>query len=261
MAAHESPELIDGAAVVIGCGGIGSAVIAKIADQGFPIIAADIDYARAEASVSSLNTQALAQSVDVTDEVSVASLIDQARAEFGVVSRLVYTAGIIHTGDFLELSPRQWRRTFDVNLTGAFFSIQAIARHLVEADRPGRIVMVASVAGRGPRADSSDYAASKAGLISLVRSAAVSLASADIQVNAVCPGVVETAMTRDIHAERAARRGISVEESFAGLADTIPLGRIESPQEVAEAIWFLLSDAASYVTGQALNVCGGLAFD
>ena len=102
MAGHESPEFIDGAAVVIGCGGIGSAVVAKIADQGFPIIAADIDYARAKASVASLNTQSLAQRVDVTD----ASLIDQARAEFGVVSRLVYTAGIVDIGDFLELSPR-----------------------------------------------------------------------------------------------------------------------------------------------------------
>ena len=125
----------------------------------------------------------------------------------------------------------------------------------------GATVVVASVAGRGPRADSSDYAASKAGLISLVRSAASSLAAANIQVNAVCPGIVDTPMTHSIYRERAARRGISVEESLAGLADTIPLGRIESPQEVAEVIWFLLSDAASYMTGQALNVCGGLAFD
>ena len=258
MAGRDS---LGGATVVIGCGGIGSAVIAKLAGQGIPLVAADLDYARAEASVANLPTEALAHSVDVTDEASVAALIAQAHAAFGGVTRLVYTAGIIYTGNFLELSPRQWRRTFEVNLTGAFCSIQATARHLIENNQHGRMVMVASVAGRGPRADSSDYAASKAGLISLVRSAAASLAAANIQVNAVCPGVVDTPMTYGIHRQRAARRGISVEESLAGLADTIPLGRIESPREVAEVIWFLLSDAASYITGQALNVCGGLAFD
>jgi len=121
--------------------------------------------------------------------------------------------------------------------------------------------MVAAVAGRGPRADSSDYAASKAGLISLVRSAAASLAAANSKGNAVRPGICHTPMTYGIHTDRAVRRGISVEESRAGLTDTIPLGRIESPQEVAGVIWFLLADAASYITGQALNVCGGLAFD
>jgi len=258
MAGRDS---LGGATVVIGCGGIGSAVIAKLAGQGIPLVAADLDCARAEASVANLPTEAFAHSVDVTDEASVAALIAQAHAAFGVVSRLVYTAGIIYTGNFLELSPRQWRRTFEVNLTGAFCSIQATARHLIENNQHGRMVMVASVAGRGPRADSSDYAASKAGLISLVRSAAASLAAANIQVNAVCPGVVDTPMTYGLHRQRAVRRGISVEESLAGLADTIPLGRIESPREVAEVIWFLLSDAASYITGQALNVCGGLAFD
>ncbi len=118
-----------------------------------------------------------------------------------------------------------------------------------------------SVAGRGPRTDCSDYAASKAGLISLVQSAAVSLASHSIQVNAVCPGVVHTPMTRAIHEQRATKQGITVEESLARLVDRIPLGRIETPEEVSDAIWFLLSDAARYVTGQALNVCGGLAFD
>ncbi len=157
--------------------------------------------------------------------------------------------------------PSQWRRTLEVNLTGAFLCIQAVARRLVSSHQPGRFVVISSVAGRGPRTDCSDYAASKAGLISLVQSAAVSLAPHSIQVNAVCPGVVDTAMTRAIHAARATTQGISLQESLASLVDRIPLGRIETPEEVSDAIWFLLSDAARYVTGQALNVCGGLAFD
>jgi NAD(P)-dependent dehydrogenase (short-subunit alcohol dehydrogenase family) len=232
-------ETIDGASLVIGAGGIGAA----------------------EATVAQLGDSAAAYQIDVTDEDSVAAVVEQASEAFGLVTRLVYTAGIIHTEDFLDVSPSQWRRTLEVNLTGAFLCMQAVARRLVSSQQPGRFVVVASVAGRGPRADCSDYAASKAGLISLVQSAAVSLASHNIHVNAVYPGVVDTAMTRVIHEARATAQGITVEESLASLVDRIPLGRIETPEEVSDAIWFLLSDAARYVTGQALNVCGGLAFD
>ena len=256
---------IGGAALIIGAGGIGAAVAAKIADEGLPVIMADLDPARAEATVAQLGDSAAAYHIDVTDENSVAAVVGQASEACGetsqLITRLVYTAGIIHTENFLDVSPSQWRRTLEVNLTGAFLCIQAVARRLVSSHQPGRFVVVSSVAGRGPRADCSDYAASKAGLISLVQSAAVSLAPHSIQVNAVCPGVVDTAMTRAIHAARATTQGISLQESLASLVGRIPLGRIETPEEVSDAIWFLLSDAARYVTGQALNVCGGLAFD
>ncbi len=262
-------ETIGGAALIIGAGGIGAAAAAKIADEGLPVIVADLDPARAEATVAQLGDSATAYHIDVTDEDSVSSVVEQASEACGegsggapiLITRLVYTAGIIHTENFLDVSPSQWRRTLEVNLTGAFLCIQAVARRLVSSRQPGRFVVISSVAGRGPRADCSDYAASKAGLISLVQSAAVSLAPHSIQVNAVCPGVVDTDMTRAIHAARATTQGISVDESLASLVDRIPLGRIETPEEVSDAIWFLLSDAARYVTGQALNVCGGLAFD
>lgn len=115
--------------------------------------------------------------------------------------------------------------------------------------------------GKGPRADSAGYAASKAGVISLVRSAAIALAPFGIRVNAVCPGVVDTAMTQRIAAARAAEKGISVDEALHAVLDRVPLGRMETADEVADVIGFLLSDAASYVTGQALNACGGLEFD
>ena len=252
---------IGGAALVIGAGGIGAAVAAKIADQGLPVIVADLDLARAEASAAPLGDSAAAYQIDVTDENSVTRVVEQASEASGLITRLVYTAGIIQTRDFLDVSPSQWRRTLEVNLTGAFVCMQSVARRLVSSHQPGHFVVVSSVAGRGPRADCSDYAASKAGLISLVQSAALSLAPHNIHVNAVCPGVVDTDMTRAIHAARASTQSISVEESLVSLLDRIPLGRIETPEEVSDAIWFLLSDAARYVTGQALNVCGGLAFN
>ena len=120
---------------------------------------------------------------------------------------------------------------------------------------------ISSVAGRGGRPDATDYAASKAGVISLVRSAALALAAHRITVNAVCPGIVDTEMTRAIHIERARLAGVTPAESLASLAATIPLGRMETAEDVANAVAFLLSAEGSYITGQALNVCGGLEFD
>ena len=107
----------------------------------------------------------------------------------------------------------------------------------------------------------TDYAASKAGVISLVRSAALALAADRITVNAVCPGIVDTDMTRAIHVDRARLARVTPVESLASLAATIPLGRIETVEDVANAVAFLLSSEGSYITGQALNVCGGLEFD
>jgi NAD(P)-dependent dehydrogenase (short-subunit alcohol dehydrogenase family) len=148
-----------------------------------------------------------------------------------------------------------------VNLRGTFLTFQAVARQMVDASRGGSLVAVSSIAGRGGRPNAVDYAASKAGIISLVRSAALALAANGITVNAVCPGIVDTSMTRAIHDERARLAGMTPAESLARLTATIPLGRIETPEDVAHAIVFLLSTEGSYITGQALNVCGGLEFD
>jgi NAD(P)-dependent dehydrogenase (short-subunit alcohol dehydrogenase family) len=123
------------------------------------------------------------------------------------------------------------------------------------------MVAVASVAARGPRADAADYAASKAGLLSLVRSAAVALAPHGIRVNALCPGVVDTEMTRRNAQRRAEREGITPEEAREALVAHVPLGRSADPAEVATVALRLLGPDFGYVTGQAINVCGGLEFD
>jgi NAD(P)-dependent dehydrogenase (short-subunit alcohol dehydrogenase family) len=248
-------------AVVTGAGGgIGRACAQLLAEQGARVALMDIS-----AETSGLTATAIGEAggvaagyeVDVTDARAVQDALRQAEEDLGPVTLAVGAHGIVRNHSFLDLPAEDWDTTLAVNLKGMFIVLQQAARRAV-AHGGGTMVAVSSVAGRGPRATCADYAASKAGVISLVRSAALALAEHGIRVNAVCPGVVDTEMTRAIHRQKAEIDGITPEESFARQAAKIPLGRIETPQEVARVAGFLLSDESSYVTGQALNVCGGL---
>jgi NAD(P)-dependent dehydrogenase (short-subunit alcohol dehydrogenase family) len=255
-----------GAVVLVtgGAGGIGAAVAQNLALDGAHVAVADRDAARAEAIASDIvwsGGLASAHGIDVADAESVRDAVADITARFGTITHAVAAAGIIATHPFLDLTADEWDRTLAVNLRGTFLTLQAVARLLVDGSRGGSLVAISSVAGRGGRPTESDYAASKAGVISLVRSAALALAANGITVNAVCPGIVDTEMTRAIHAERARLAGVTPEESLARLAATIPLGRMETAEDVAHAVAFLLSSEGSYITGQAINVCGGLEFD
>ena len=198
---------------------------------------------------------------DVTDPASIEAALDAAERDLGAIRHVVTAAGVIRKAPFLELTPEAWDRTLDVNLKGTWLVLQRVARRMVAAGRPGSFVAISSISGRSGRATSADYAASKAGVISLVKSAALALAPHGIRVNAVCPGVVDTPMTTAIHEQNARELGITPEESLGRMLAMVPLGRLETPDEVADAIAFLISDAARYVTGQALNVCGGIEMD
>jgi NAD(P)-dependent dehydrogenase (short-subunit alcohol dehydrogenase family) len=181
--------------------------------------------------------------------------------DVGIPTLVVTAAGIATARPFLEVEAGEFERQLSVNLTGTFLTMQACANAMVTAGLPGSMVGISSVAGRGPRPDLTAYAASKAGVISVVRSAAVALAEHAISVNAICPGVVDTDMTRVTQQQRAAELGITEAEALERLAARIPLGRIQTTDDVADVIVFLLSRQASYVTGQALNACGGLEFN
>jgi NAD(P)-dependent dehydrogenase (short-subunit alcohol dehydrogenase family) len=191
----------------------------------------------------------------------VAAAIDQSAERFGPPDLVVTAAGIIRIAPFLDVEPGDFASQLAVNLTGTFHVLQACTRAMVSSGVKGSAVCVASVAGRGPKPDAAAYAASKAGVISLVRSAAVSLAHYGINVNSVCPGVVDTDMTRRIARDRAEQEGTSEEAALKGTVSTIPVGRIQRPDDVVDVIAFLLSPSASYITGQALNACGGLEFN
>jgi NAD(P)-dependent dehydrogenase (short-subunit alcohol dehydrogenase family) len=255
-----------GAVILVtgGAGGIGAAVARSLALDGAHVAVADRDLARAEgiaADIAMSGGRASAHGLDVANDESVRDTVEVVRTRFGSITHGVAAAGIIATHPFLDLTGGDWDRTLAVNLKGTFLTFQAIARQMVGTSRGGSLVAISSVAGRSGRPNATDYAASKAGVISLVRSAALALAAHRITVNAVCPGIVDTDMTRAIHIDRARLAGVTPAESLASLAATIPLGRIETAEDVANAVAFLLSTEGSYITGQALNVCGGLEFD
>lgn len=263
-----SGDLAGRAGVVTGgANGIGAGVARRLAAAGAAVAIWDADGPGAQAMAAAISGEGAAPGTvigigcDVADQASVDAALERTRAELGVPTLLVTAAGIMRLAGFLDLDPGQWRRVLDVNLTGTFLSVQACARAMTQAGAAGSVVCVSSVAGRGPRADAADYAASKAGVISLVRSAAVALAPFRVTVNAICPGVVETQMTQRNAAQRARSGGKSTDDALRDLADRIPLGRTQTVSDVADVVSFLLSPAAGYVTGQALNACGGLEFD
>jgi NAD(P)-dependent dehydrogenase (short-subunit alcohol dehydrogenase family) len=179
-------------------------------------------------------------------------------AEWGQIAVLVNNAGRVLITPFLEIGEAEWDAIMTLNLKTVFFAMQFAVSKMSEG---GRIVNLSSISGRSGRADQAHYAAAKSAVISLTQSAALSFAPRGVTVNAVCPGVVNTPMTNQIHQIRAGILGITPEESLSRMIARIPLGRIETPEDVAGAVSFLCSPDAAYITGQSLNVCGGMEMD
>jgi 3-oxoacyl-[acyl-carrier protein] reductase len=181
-------------------------------------------------------------------KMPVQAMIEQVRADWGSLDILVNNAGVEPHASILEMDEWDWRRTIDVNLSGPFFTIQSAAR-VMRQQGGGVIVNIASIAGRahGLR-ERAAYVASKTGLIGLTREAARELAACNIRVNAVCPGVIETEMTAALRQDEAMLRK---------WLEDIPQGRLGRPEDVASLVLFLCSDAAAYLSGQAINVDGG----
>lgn len=252
-------------AIVTGAGqGIGRAIASRLSRDGFAVAAVDLDPAGLKETVRDIerhDVPALPVQTDLADAGNIARVVDQVLESWHRLDAFVNNAGRELTKPFLETSAADWDAMLGINLKSVFFATQIAARTMITGGVRGRIVNIASIAGRSGRADQAGYAAAKAGVISVTQSAARAFAPFGITVNAICPGVVDTAMTRRIHQVRAEMLGISPTASLQRMIDRIPLGRMSSPDDVAAAVAFFCSPRAQYITGQALNVDGGLEMD
>jgi len=245
-------------AIVTGAGqGIGRAVALRLARDGFAIAIVDINtdaLDKVKKEIEELGGQALALKADLTKVDEIRKVIERS-AEWGQLTVLVNNAGRVLITPFLEISEQEWDAILTLNLKTVFFATQFAAKQMQSG---ARIVNLSSISGRSGRSDQAHYAAAKCAVISLTQSAALAFATQGINVNAVCPGVVDTPMTTGIHEVRAGVLGITPQESLARMVAKIPIGRLETTDDVANVISFLCSPDASYITGQSINVDGGM---
>ena len=238
------------AVVTGGSRGIGRAIVLRLARQG-----ADVAFsyrgneaaAKATSSeVEGLGRRALAVQADVTDPASADGLVKQVLGTFGRLDILVNNAGITRDDLIMRMTPDAWREVLETNLFGAFYATKAVTRPMLKA-RSGRIINITSVSGQAGQTGQANYSAAKAGLIGLTKATARELASRGITCNAVAPGFVLTELTQDL-----------TEELQAEITSRTPLGRFGTTEEIADAVAFLASNEAGYITGQVLAVDGGL---
>ena len=254
--------LRDQKVIVTGAGqGIGKAAALKLAAAGADVAAVDINPKTAvetAAAVQALGRRAVAITADLGSVVEIDRMVTETVKAFGRIDTLVNNAGVTRRAYIMDLTEEDWDKIHRVNAKGVFFCLQRAAREMIPR-REGRIINIASVAGKGFEGTSNAiYAASKGAVISLTKTAAQQLGPHNINVNAICPGIVMTAMVTDILNTDAAKTGMSIEEVTQRFTARIPIRRANQPEDIADMVVFLTSPAARNVSGQCINVDGGL---
>ena len=246
-------DLTDKVAIVTGSArGIGRAIALKLAEVGADVVVNDIEAA-AEAlesvvkEIKALNRQSLAVTADVSSPEDVTHLIETAVREFGKVDILVNNAGVTRDQLLMKMTDEEWDTVLNIDLKSAFLCTRAVIRHMLR-QRSGRIISIASVVGMVGNAGQANYASAKAGVIGLTKSIAKEVGSRGITVNAIAPGYIQTKMTEQLN-----------DDQRQEMLKHIPLASLGTPRDVAEAVAFLASEEARYITGHVLNVDGGMA--
>ncbi len=242
--------LKDKIALVTGAAqGIGKAIALRLANSGADLAVLDMNLEKAEETakeIEKLGRRAIALKANVASLQEAETIMDETVARLGAIHILVNNAGITRDALILRMKEEEWDAVIDVNLKGTFNCTKAAVRYMSK-QRYGRIVNIASIIGETGNAGQANYSASKAGVIALAKTIAREFATRNITCNAVAPGFIETAMTQALP-----------EKVREELAKQIPMGRLGAPEDVAEGVLFLVSDAANYITGQVLNINGGM---
>ncbi len=229
--------------------GIGKACAYALAAAGHRVVVAARTLERCEevaADIRAQGHQAMAVAIDMSSKESIVQALGQAAKDFGPIHILVNNAGITKDGLSMRMKAEDWQTVIDTNLSGSFFAAQAVMQGMMK-ERWGRIINIVSVVGEMGNAGQANYVASKAGLIGLTKALAREVASRSITVNAVAPGFISTDMT-DVLSDDLKQK----------MLVNIPLARFGAPEDIAEAVKFLASDGAAYITGHVLDVNGGM---
>ena len=254
-------ELKGQVAIVTGAGrGIGRAIALELARQGADVVIAELDPAGAKRTaeeVGALGRRAVALATDVTSRADLRAMVDRAKAEFGRIDILVNNAGIYRAAATLDVTEEHWDAIMSINAKAVFFASQAVLPVMM-AQKSGSIVSLASMAGKIGSKTNLPYNASKAAVVSMTKSLALAHAADGIRVNCVCPGFVETDMWTMVSRDQGKLLGMTAEEFTRQRAAQVPLGRMETPEDVAHVVAFLAGPRSGYMTGQALSVDGGL---
>ena len=242
------------AIVTGGARGIGAATAIRLAEDGHAVAVLDLDPEHCSGTVEAITDrggESLAIGVDVSDESSVAEAMEAVVSGLGEPTILVNNAGILRDNLLFKMTTADWDAVLGVHLRGAFLMSRAVQSYMRDAGF-GRIVNLSSTSASGNRGQ-ANYAAAKAGMQGLTKTLAIELGRFGVTVNAVAPGFIQTDMT----AATAERMGIPLDDFIAGAAAQIPVGRVGQPEDVAHAVSYLVSEAASFVSGQVLYLAGG----
>ena len=238
-------------------GGSGRAIAEKFLNEGAKVMALDLKAPNWKEPSDTF----FPAGCDVSDEVQVQSVVDQYTTNIGCIDILVNNAGIAIESPLADFDTNIWKKIFAVNVDGPFFCTRAVVKHLIDQKKPGRIIHIASIAGKNGFANSSGYCASKAAVIGFTRALAAELGGYDITVNAVCPGSVATPMIEEVIQNISANTGMSKDEARTMMESGIPLKRFQQPEDVAQLVCFLASDAAKNISGESINLDGGVVRD
>lgn len=237
-----------------GAGGIGSSIVRRLLAHGWSVAVAD----RHSTNFSDLESDgALCFAFDAADQESVVDMVKSAGVALGGLDALVNGAGLLVPEGLHEVTSEGWEGSFSVNARAPFIAIQESVSLLSESNAPS-IVNIASIAGRAVASRFTAYAASKAALISITRQSALALSGQGIRVNAVCPGVIDTQFNSPIDQKYGVGSGLRPGQLLEKVAANVPLGRMGRPEEVASLVHYLASEESSFITGQAINVDGGV---